>query len=244
MTPGTADFESEDFDIDNIAMTLTRYGFRSEISRDAIKDWGPTAINVMNELKAEMARKLAVHKDQLIIRDDVNADLSSSALSYVFSGSNASCDSGDTLTPEDLNEALTLIEEDNRAVAGDGDLVFFCHPRQIQALRDDSQFTNAAEYGSRDVIATGEIGSYLGIRIIPTTNVQSYTSSGTDFTTTGYEGLLMNAKYTYAVATNDPLLIEPDYDASQTLHEVNMSYTYAVANIDTNAAVLVVSAQS
>ena len=243
MTPGSADFESEDFDIDDVVLSVVRYGFRSEISRDALKDWAPVGINVMNELKNEMIRWLTIKKDRLILQDDANGDLSSSALSYVVSGADSTIDAGDVLAPEDLNEALTLLEENDRG-AGDGEIWAFLHPRQIKALRDDSQFTSAAEYGSNRVIMTGEVGEYLGIRIIATTNVASYTSADTDFNTDGYEGLLINAKYAYAVGTNDPLLIETDYDASQTLLEINASFTYAVANIDTNAAVIIASAKA
>lgn len=242
MTPGSADFESEDYDLSHVALSLSRYGFRSEISRDALNDWAPVGLNVMNALKEEMITWLKIKKDQLILQDDVNGDLSASALSSVVSGSDSTIDSGDTLAPEDLNEAKTLIEENNRA--DDGEFWFFAHPRQIKALRDDSQFTNAAEYGDNRVVMSGEIGEYLGIRIIATTNVKAYTSSATDFTTNGYEGLLINNRYAYAVATNEPLLIEPDYDASQTLHEINASFTYVVANIDTNAAVLVASSKA
>jgi N4-gp56 family major capsid protein len=41
---------------------------------------------------------------------------------------------------------------------------------QKKALRDSSQFVNAAEYGSQVVISSGEIGSYLGIRVICSNN--------------------------------------------------------------------------
>jgi len=243
MTPGSADFESEDYDIDDVTYTLVRYGFRSEIGRDAIKDWAPVGINVINELKNEMITWLTKKKDLLVLTDDVNSDLSSSALSCVVSGSDSTIDAGDVLSPEDLNEARTLLEAADRG-ASTGQLVFFAHPYQVKALRDDSQFTNAGEYGNNEIVLNGEIGKYLGIKIVETTNVQAYTSSGTDFTTNGYEGLLMNAKYAYAVATNDPLLIEVDYDPSQTLTEVNASFTYCVSNVDTNAAVLVASAKA
>ncbi len=38
-------------------------------------------------------------------------------------------------------------------------------PRLEEQLLCDSQFVNAAEYGSDKVLKTGEIGSYLGCRI-------------------------------------------------------------------------------
>jgi len=242
MTPGSSDFESEDFDLNDVALTLTRYGFRSEISIDAINDWAPVGLPIMNALKEEMITWLKIKKDKLILQDDANGDLSSSALSYVVSGTDSTIDAGDVLTPEDFNEAITLIRENNRG--DDGMLVAFLHPRQVKALRDDSQFTNAAEYGSNEVVFSGEIGQYLGVKIIETTNVAAYDNTATDFNTDGYEGIIMNAKYAYAVATNDPLRIEVDYDASQTLYEVNASFTYVVANIDTNAAVILASAKA
>ena len=242
MTPGSADFESEDYDISHVSLPVTRYGFRSEISLDAINDWAPLGLPIMNALKDEMITWLKIKKDQLILQDDANGDLSASALSYVVSGSDSTIDSGDVLAPEDLNEAITLIRENNRG--DEGQLVAFLHPRQTKALRDDSQFTNAAEYGSNEVVFSGEIGQYLGVKIIETTNVKAYDNTATDFNTDGYEGLLIDAKYAYAVATNDPLRIETDYDPSQTLYEVNASFTYAVANIDTNAAVIIASAKA
>lgn len=51
--------------------------------------------------------------------------------------------------------------------------------RQKQALRNDSQFVNASEYGSRVVISSGEIGEYLGIRVIVSNNAESVAATGT-----------------------------------------------------------------
>jgi hypothetical protein len=52
-------------------------------------------------------------------------------------------------------------------------------PRQKQALRNSSQFTNAAEYGDRVVISSGEIGDYLGIRVICSNNIPATAAGGT-----------------------------------------------------------------
>ena len=51
--------------------------------------------------------------------------------------------------------------------------------RQKQALRNSSQFTNASEYGNRVVISSGEIGDYLGVRIIVSNNAESVAAGGT-----------------------------------------------------------------
>ena len=54
----------------------------------------------------------------------------------------------------------------------DGPFVLFVGPAQELAFLKDSQFVNAAEYGSNKVIMNGEIGEYLGIKVITTNNVE------------------------------------------------------------------------
>ena len=54
----------------------------------------------------------------------------------------------------------------------DGPFVLFIGPSQELAFLKDSQFVNAAEYGSNKVIMNGEIGEYIGVKIISTNNVE------------------------------------------------------------------------
>jgi len=61
----------------------------------------------------------------------------------------------------------------------DDPFVLFIGPAQEEALRKDSQFVNAAEYGSDTVVQNGEIGQYLGVRIVVTSNVEQTAASGT-----------------------------------------------------------------
>jgi len=51
--------------------------------------------------------------------------------------------------------------------------------RQKQALRNSSAFVNASEYGNRVVISSGEIGEYLGVRVIVSNNAESVAAAGT-----------------------------------------------------------------
>jgi N4-gp56 family major capsid protein len=64
--------------------------------------------------------------------------------------------------------------------------VLLIAPEQEEVLLTDSQFVNASEYGGNEVIKNGEIGSYLGIKIIVSDNTASYNASVThaDATTT------------------------------------------------------------
>jgi len=59
-------------------------------------------------------------------------------------------------------------------------------PEQEEIFLTDSQFVNAAEYGSDRIVGNGEIGTYLGVKIVVSPNVTTYDASAThaDGTTT------------------------------------------------------------
>ena len=80
----------------------------------------------------------------------------------------------------------------------DDPFVLFIGPAQEESLRKDSQFVNAAEYGDNTIVQNGEIGQYLGIRIVVTSNVEQTAASGTDPDNT-----------TAAVATTRCILTKP-----------------------------------
>jgi len=70
------------------------------------------------------------------------------------------------LTPDSIAEAAARIE------ANDWDpFALVINSDHKKDLRTDSQFTNAAEYGSEEVVLNGEIGMYLGIRIVVSNTV-------------------------------------------------------------------------
>jgi len=65
------------------------------------------------------------------------------------------------LTPDAIAEAQSRIEANNWEP-----FALMISSNQKKDLRTDSQFTNAAEYGSDEVVLNGEIGMYLGLRIV------------------------------------------------------------------------------
>jgi N4-gp56 family major capsid protein len=78
-------------------------------------------------------------------------------------------------------------------------------PEQEGAFLKDSQFTNVAEYGAREVVLNGEIGSYLGIKMLVTPNTPSFTTSsaldgGANAGVNGHRCILMKGKKAGALA--------------------------------------------
>ena len=56
--------------------------------------------------------------------------------------------------------------------------LLFISSYQRSVFHKSSQFTNAAEYGSNEVVLNGEIGKYLGVKVIETDLTKSYSDYG------------------------------------------------------------------
>ena len=103
-------------------------------------------------------------------------------------------DAGDILTPEMISKAKMLLEAKEgyfwssnvwtqSAVPknpwkDENDFVLVISPQQEASLRQETQFTNAAEFGSDKVVLSGQIAEYLGVKIVKSANVPSFVSGG------------------------------------------------------------------
>jgi len=87
---------------------------------------------------------------------------------------------GDILTPKLFADAMLKIEE-----SGYVPYCFLCSPAQANAMRKHSQFTDASQLGTTDVIKTGIIQNFLGVPFIVSTNCPQYNNNDTDVNETG-----------------------------------------------------------
>ena len=127
----------------------------------------------------EQAKYSIVQATEKDIEDDIITELTTATTNEVFGGdatTKGTLATGDVLTPDVMADARQKIRENNFVPA-----VTIIHPIQEGVLMKDSQFVNAAEYGGREVILNGEIGKYVGTKIIVTTNI----AAGAGFGATG-----------------------------------------------------------
>jgi N4-gp56 family major capsid protein len=170
---------------------VTNYAENQNL-RDLIRD-------KMDELSYALADKVDNYIAAAI--GDATETTSTVAGAMTLYGGSAAADSGlgagDVLTTEIINKAEILLAgkyayywtggvftkssgvKNPWSNAPTDPFVLIIGQHQKKALRDSSQFTNAAEYGSRVVISSGEIGDYLGIRVICSNNVESVAAAGT-----------------------------------------------------------------
>lgn len=142
-----------------------------------------TPVDVMETARTHLARQIARDVDTEL-RDNIIAaanavDTSTGAVDGTsYDGDTLSADdvhfvtdagsghvidqtTSGRLTPDSIAEAAARIE------ANDWEpFALVISSDHKKDLRTDSQFTNAAEYGSQDVILNGEIGTYLDIRVV------------------------------------------------------------------------------
>lgn len=255
--------------LDGVQITPTQKNAGVTISNWALQT---NAIDLIKAAKAELTYHAGDLVDLDISYAVANATASTSTArgAQTVYGGDARAESelatGDTLTPEKIADAKTRLmsstckywtpsspaaeavssAEKNpwKNIPGDP-FVLFVAPEQENALMKDSQFINASEYGNNEVVMNGEIGKYLGIKVVVTDNVQKFTASGTALDgggavgATGHRCILCKPKAAYAFAEAiAPRILVEDYPR-QLSKDVILEMAYGVSVVHGDAIVFV-----
>ena len=132
----------------------------------------------------DYAKYAIVQSTEKDIEGSIVTETETASNNAVYGGdatSAATLESGDILTANVLSDARTALRADNYVPA-----VTYIAPEQEGSLTKDSQFVNVAEYGGREVVFNGEIGKFLGFKIIVTTNVNAKTVAGASWGADGH----------------------------------------------------------
>lgn len=176
-TEGEARTLTEMTNIDTVKLTVAAGNFFGGAIRIGKKISSISTVDLVSQAKYTIAEDMA---------DDVDLALATalqdtSVTKNVFGGASSNADAsdlatGDVLTTDLIVDAMTLIKTSNFIPK-----VLIIGPYQEGILLKDSQFVNASEYGSNAVIMKGEIGTYVGIKIISVTNENlDFDSTDTD----------------------------------------------------------------
>lgn len=184
--------------LDGVQLTPSVVTARFTVTNYAIRT---NAFNVVAEAKAELSEAIGDRVDYAVaqaIGDATDSGDTTQGALTLYGGDATGTDSlssGDILTTDLIAEAARYLKDSDMwywnsgtftkatskknpwSNTPDDPFVLFIGPAQEMALRQDSQFTNASEYGSGEIVQNGEIGKYLGIRVVVTDNVER-TSSG------------------------------------------------------------------
>lgn len=135
--------------------------------------------DIMMEKTQDMGYALAKLKDSLI----ASSLRTSAGNSVVVNGVDVSAvASSDTISQATLADAITTIRVDEYDAK-----YLVIHPKQENALLKLTNFIDASIYGGREVVMNGEIGKYLGLRILVSTQIPRNAT-----TSTAYDALMLD----------------------------------------------------
>lgn len=195
---GTDEVDWTDIDTpDGIQITPTTYNYGVAVTNDSLWRNALPLVRYMREelaYKYENSVDTSIRNALLGTVDSSTAvigatemDNSTAGMQTIFGGdatdTTDSLDSGDTITTDLIAKGRRLLQStkgyywnSNSWTASatpknpwSSPYVMFIAPEQEETLLKDSQFTNAAEYGSQEIVLNGEIGRYLNTKIISTT---------------------------------------------------------------------------
>ena len=186
---GTTRTMTEFDSADNITVSLTSADVKLGGCAVSFETASATRVSIV-----EMAHKQLVRQYLNTLETDANSTLEGATVNAttgagtVYGGSSVSDNTavatgdgnlatGDVIDVDKVVDMKIRLQTMNFAKNA-GDAVLFLHPVQYKQLLKSSQFTNAAEFGSANVVRKGAIEEYVGVNIEVSTLLTAGLSSG------------------------------------------------------------------
>lgn len=141
----------------------TEFGVAVSLTRQAVERANE---NLIEAATGELAQALAQVED-ITIRNAINEATSNILYGGDATGT-ADLEAGDVLTPELLTRAGRELRKNDWTPTD-----VFMAPEQQYSLGTWAQFTDAAKWGDQTVLKTGQVPSWMGMKIFTTTNCPS-----------------------------------------------------------------------
>jgi len=240
--------------LDGLELSPSQHAYSIRLSDYAMQT---NAVDLVRAAKEELTYWAADVVDKAIsaaLAAATTATSSARGAQEIFGGdaySKATLASGDILTTDLVANAKTRLMSTtvkywSGSTEGDSSdyknpwlntpeepFVLFIAPENENAFLKDSQFVNASEYGNNDIVLNGEIGRYLGTKIVVTSNTPRFTDGG-GASVIGHTCLLLKAKKASALAWGLPPTLKIfDYPSNlQTRIILAMNYATSVFYTD------------
>jgi len=232
---GSAPSEAS-YTIDALEVTLGEYGNTVSVSYTVLEDISADVVATMEDGFVEAAK---LKEDEIILTqlDAIDAGDLAAVLYGGDATSEDGVDSGDVMDPDLIGKAVKEVMEEGFPVKA-GDMAVVLHPKQYQDLVLNTQFTNVAAWGARDVVSTGRLTSYMGVDILVSGKVPTGTGSGGITTYHAYAF----RKDAVALVPKRDLLIETEKDTAARLLKLTASHRFGVGILFPKAVVRIITA--
>lgn len=205
------------------------------ISKEVVQT---TQVDMIRFAREQMAYDAALIIDTAIATA-IAAASSPAATLYGGDAANvAGLEAGDVLTTDLVAKAQRYLKANGWVSEPDKPFVLFIPAVAEEAFLKDSQFVNAAEYGNNAVVANGEIGKYLGVRIVVSEQCPAKTNSGDSWGVDGHQCLLVKAKVAYGIAYREKPSLDWEYEKDLAAYKIYLDMAYHTQTLQENAIVV------
>jgi N4-gp56 family major capsid protein len=226
--------------IDNlttVTFTPVTYRYGCAISVDVVRT---SQVDVVRHAREQLSYYAAYSIESAI----VTALEAASSPNEVVCGGGAAAGSGDTLSPDAIAEALRKMRANSWFSEPNRPFVLVIPAICEEALMKDSQFVNASEYGSNEVVMNGEIGKYLGVRIVTSEFCPAKTSGATEFDVDGHICFMFKAQVAYGLAWGTKPTLDYEFEKMQSEHRVYLDLCYQAKTLQEGALTLIYAADA
>ena len=176
---------SKQLSLTTVDVALAQYGQTVTIS-DLLS--AVELFNTMEQATIQNGQDAALKVDELL--RNILGDSTAIQLRYAGAATNYATVGGtdDAMTALDILDAATNLRVNNARPTG-GYFTAIMAPEVARDLMNDDDWLEASKYGSPDQLFKGEVGRYMGVRVVATTNPyrqntqHTYAAAGTRYST-------------------------------------------------------------
>ena len=238
---------SKQLSLTTVDVALAQYGQTVTIS-DLLS--AVELFNTMEQATVQNGQDAALKVDELL--RNILGNSAALQLRYAGAATNYATVGGtdDAMTALDILDAATNLRVNNARPSG-GYFTAVMAPEVARDLMNDDDWLEASKYGSPDQLFRGEVGRYMGVRVVSTTNPyrqntqHTYNAAGTRYSTfvvgdQAYGGVNLATMSAYS----PKMIISQGADKSDPLAQlttVGFKFYYGGAIINANHAVNICS---
>ena len=177
--------QSKQLSLTSVDVALAQYGQTVTIS-DLLS--AVELFSTMEQAPVQNGQDAALKVDELL--RDILGDSTAIQLRYAGAATNYATVGGtdDAMTALDILDAATNLRVNNARPSG-GYFTAVMAPEVARDLMNDDDWLEASKYGDPDNLFRGEVGRYMGVRVVATTNPyrqntqHTYAAAGTRYST-------------------------------------------------------------
>ncbi len=223
--------------IDNVStktFTPSSDNLGATISKENVQT---SRVDYVKFAREQMAYDAALKIDSAIATAIEDADSPAATLYGGDATGTGELSSGDTMTTDLVAKGQRYLKANGWVSENGSPFVLFIPAVAEEQFLKSSQFVNAAEYGSDDVVNNGEIGRYLGVRVVVTEQCPSHSDWGSG-SLDGHSCFLIKSKVSYGIVYREQPTLDSEYLKNEAAYNIYLDMAYDANTLQENAIVI------